>query len=590
MSKNTLLQALLSASMLAGCATLQEPNYELDVGSEQIAGAGQEIAEAVDQILQNDPQSASLKINRALQQDPKSSYLHYINAVSYHRAALLGDKRKLPLAEKGYQQAIQFDAANLFAWQGLGELYLEQKKYNDAANAFAEILLFTPHDPDALYGLAIASYYNQDIEAAAAAVNELSKYENHQPRFLQAASMIFSAAGEPLLAQAYLAELKQATAGEGMSAALRQFNLSRLEGRLADWEYFYKKKPSTYVVEAEPSIATAEAQQVEVQHPADHSNEMVVVDVVIVRTEEDLTTSKGVNMLSGLMLQLGQFDVETTPAYSKLRGQTTEVGDRVTTISRALTIPSVNYSLNIANAGSARNEILARPTLVARNGETAEFFSGVEVLAAAVSGALSGDSVEFEKEVGVRLTLTPEILDDGRVKLDIVAERTFLKTPSNSIEFSLRIETSKTNVASSVVMDFEDTLILSGMSEKETERTRDGVPILQEIPGLQYLFSKATTRDFQKSVLILVTPRRPEYVYNTHKSDGGFGKRNGQDALRARYTDWFKPYPNWSSVFHHVQENELYREFRTGDVTLEHRTNTTRLEDRLSQALKFLYY
>jgi Flp pilus assembly secretin CpaC len=144
-------------------------------------------------------------------------------------------------------------------------------------------------------------------------------------------------------------------------------------------------------------------------------------------------------------------------------------------------------------------------------------------------------------------------------------------------------------------MNYGETLILSGLIEKETERKRDGVPLLQDIPGLQYFFSKRTTRDFQKSVLILMTPRPPSYTY---QSDGQLKKTTKNQSkserslseLQARYTDWFKPYPNWASVFHHMQNNTLYREFRTGDVTMERWANSETLKSRLKQAMTFLYY
>jgi hypothetical protein len=39
-----------------------------------------------------------------------------------------------------------------------------------------------------------------------------------------------------------------------------------------------------------------------------------------------------------------------------------------------------------------------------------------------------------------------------------------------------------------------------------------------------------------------------------------------------------------------MQANSLYREFRTGDVTLEKWTNYQTHEDRLRQVLDFLFY
>ncbi len=204
--------------------------------------------------------------------------------------------------------------------------------------------------------------------------------------------------------------------------------------------------------------------------------------------------------------------------------------------------------------------------------------------------------MQIEKEIGVKLTVTPEFLEDGRVKLAVTAERTFLTTPNtSSVTFTLRIDTSKTNVSANVAMNYGETLILSGLSEKETERKRDGVPGLQDVPGLQYLFSKRSTTDFQKSVLILLTPRPTPYVFQNEKARKNAQGRLSRDdrvlsELQARYSDWFRPYPNWASVFHHMQANKLYREFRTGDVALEKWENLETRRNRLNHALEFLFY
>jgi hypothetical protein len=60
--------------------------------------------------------------------------------------------------------------------------------------------------------------------------------------------------------------------------------------------------------------------------------------------------------------------------------------------------------------------------------------------------------------------------------------------------------------------------------------------------------------------------------------------------LRARYGDWFKPYPNLASVFSQLNSSSIYREFRTGDVTLEKWDKQSTAIDRLKQALDFLFY
>ena len=169
---------------------------------------------------------------------------------------------------------------------------------------------------------------------------------------------------------------------------------------------------------------------------------------------------------------------------------------------------------------------------------------------------------------------------------------TFLNTPDSDISgFTSTLETTKTTVSADVTMHFDETLILSGLSEKEIEKTSSGVPFLQELPIIQYFFSADTSTDFNRSILVLITPRNPEYIYEKGVTDAARpGDNSALTAFRARYADWFRPYPNWASIFNHMQENSLYREFRTGDVKLEQWQTMSNRSNRLKQALGFLYY
>ena len=162
------------------------------------------------------------------------------------------------------------------------------------------------------------------------------------------------------------------------------------------------------------------------------------------------------------------------------------------------------------------------------------------------------------------------------------------------MNFTFKVEVSKIMVNANVVMEFGETLVLGGLSEKETSRVRDGVPLLQDVPGLQYLFSRSDVTDFQRSVLMLITPRSSQYTYRSDEAlraeAGGNADAESLKELRARYGDWFKPYPNMASVFNHLNASSIYREFRTGDVTLEKWEKQVTTHERLKQALEFLFY
>jgi Flp pilus assembly protein TadD len=599
---NSALAATVALSTLVGCAPVTGGFFSRipeRAETNMVESKSLKIAkDGIDLIQVGDFEGASRQFNAALKLEITNSSIQFLNGLAYHLRALQGDVSYFPLAEQGYQLAIQYDRTNWLAYYYKGLARMDQRDFKGAQEFFSEALLYRDNDPDLLYGMTVSSYYAQDPEVAAAALEQLRALVPEDPKALEASAMVMAALGNGEEAQGYLTQYVNTT-GNGERGAV-------MEGRLDSWERVYKRartsKISTVPLQVGllpqlKSGSSGGAKDEVIKDPVKDDYKMVIVDVVIIRTEEDISSSKGINLLNSLTLQFGSTNLSEAGFSYQSSNAKTPSGTLSKTITRALNIPSITYSLNIANSSSDRNEILARPTLVALAGEKSEFFSGLEIEAAAIGGNNSdGSTVKVQKEIGVKLALQPEFLDDGRVKLNVVAERTFLTTPNtNSVTFELRIDTSKTSVSANVAMNFGETLILSGLSEKETERARDGVPFLQDIPGLQYLFSKRTTRDFQKSVLILMTPRPPSYTYQSDRQREQTRQRqnSGERALselQARYSDWFKPYPNWASAFHHMQDNTLYREFRTGDVTMERWANSETLKSRLIQAIDFLYY
>jgi hypothetical protein len=508
-------------------------------------------------------------------------------------------------------------------------LYLEKGKFGLARAAFSEVLLLDNKNLDAMRGMAYACYRARDTLNTVAMVDQLeARHALVSLSDLQTAAIIKAAAGQNKESENYYKRLQAQTNNDAS-------RLNNVQRRMDDWLDVYARMPelgkfinANVDMNAIPPIESptppapiADTQPVIMEDPK--VGQMVVVDVVIVASEETIASSRGVNLLNGLKVQFGGSYTSPSgttlnyPAYGNVQyhdtNPITSYSPTVTgnppmdtviypalvsdTTIRALTIPAISYTLNIVNSNSQRNEILARPTIIAQEGLPTEFFSGVGLDAAAVgaSTSISSTPVEIHKEIGVKLKVVPTFIEDGRIKLEILAERTFLKTPNPDVNFTFRIETTKTTVNANVVMRYGETLILSGLSEKEAENARDGVPGLEDVPILQYGFSQKRTKDFQKSVLVLITPRRPQYVYQPEKARLAYEQSLPVDErpianLRARYSDWFKPYPNWASVFHHMQQNSLYREFRTGDVELERWNNLQNLQARLKDALHNLWY
>ena len=182
-----------------------------------------------------------------------------------------------------------------------------------------------------------------------------------------------------------------------------------------------------------------------------------------------------------------------------------------------------------------------------------------------------------------------EVGPQGRVQLKVEAQRTALNANSESSRVAHQIEIGETTANANVVMNLGDNLVLSDLSEKSSSSTRDGVPGLQDLPGIQYLFSNKRSNDLQRSVLILFTPRAPVQIAEASASDS--------DPLAARMTRLREKFgfantnpPNIEAVLMQLQGNGFFREFRQGDVVMERWDRMRTTGDRLKEALSFLYY
>lgn len=564
--------------------------------------------EGINALRNNDLAQASRLFNVALKMNVTRSELHLLNALTYHLMAKGGDGGKYELAEEGYRLAIKFDENNWLAHYYFGLCNLDQRKFTAAQKSLANAVSLQTRDTGLLYDLAVASYYAHDPVTANGAIERIKALDPayaEQDKVLRTTALVRATLNDQTGANDALEKLKVVN---------ERADLNAVRGRLDDWANFYKTSvasggdillaqggfsgaggfgggssspfPNAYPTAPSSSSGGSSSPFVE--------DKMVVVDVVIIGTQDDSRTTYGINLLNGLRLQFGDSS-SATAAFTKGREVTTTITDGSTsqstsnTLSSLVRVPSVNYSLNIANSINGQDEVLAKPSLVALSGQTSEFFSGVEISAAAVSGG-AGDSISIQKEIGVKLSVRPDFLPDNKVRLQVSAQRTFLTDPSNSVVFTYRLDTTKTNVNANVVLKFGETLILSGLTERDVTKSSDGVPFLRDIPGLNMVFSEHGTRDYQKSILILLTPRKPVYTAQSAEDRqavlaGMSEYEKSVERLQQRNKDWFRPQSTFEDVRKRIDAQEFFREFRTGDVPVDQWEKREGNSEVLSQVL-----
>lgn len=553
---------------------------------------------------------ASAGFNRALKFDPQDPNLHFLNALTYHLRAESGDTSQFEYADVGYRVTLQYDPGNYWAAYQLGRIAFRNQEYTKAQDAFAYALLLEPDNLSFRLALAVASYYAHDMSTALSAVTEATTQAPDDPRVYRVAAMVNAAVGRQDRAKAYLYRYES-------QASPSKFQVAHLAARLGDWARVHRRGGIVLAQSMQDtSDILGQSQSTEGLSPATDqsgddsgsdsggdskegksaSSRMCLIDVTIIRQEERNNTNKGVNLLSGLQATL---DTSTTLfQYSRSRSRdgsgSSSDSNKTEAYGVKVTPASVTYNLNIFNDNIDVNEVLARPSLLALDGKPSEFFSGA-IWHVELTGTSGSEGTVSDIPIGVRLKVTPRFIDDQTIEIKVEAARAYVEDRASEPSFQHFAQTTKTTVVANAAMKFDQTLIISGLSEKETEKVKDGVPFLQNIPGIQYLFSNQTTADYNKSVLILLTPRQPHFVFadGTKKTSAKDQPKDpDQPSLEElkKSPNYFKPAPVYEVVFKHLEDSQLYREFRAGDVTLETWDDPDSFSAMVERALGFLYY
>jgi len=111
----------------------------------------------------------------------------------------------------------------------------------------------------------------------------------------------------------------------------------------------------------------------------------------------------------------------------------------------------------------------------------------------------------IDKPVGIALTVTPTFMDDDKILLSIRASRSFME---KSLNPNVALMQTRNAVNASAQVSYGQTFVLNGLVERELDTMSNGVPVLQDIPILQYFFKRSVSLDYNRQILTLVTVRK----------------------------------------------------------------------------------
>ncbi len=162
--------------------------------------------------------------------------------------------------------------------------------------------------------------------------------------------------------------------------------------------------------------------------------------------------------------------------------------------------------------GIADTNIISTPSIVTTDNEEASLNVGQEV--PFVTGSFSntgntGGSINpFQtiqrEQVGVSLTITPQINEGDSILLDISQE---ISNISASATGAVDLITNERTIDTTVIVNDGDILVLGGLLEDQIRETDQRVPILGNIPLFGNLFKSKKTSKVKTNLMVFIRPK-----------------------------------------------------------------------------------
>jgi type IV pilus assembly protein PilQ len=149
--------------------------------------------------------------------------------------------------------------------------------------------------------------------------------------------------------------------------------------------------------------------------------------------------------------------------------------------------------------------ILSSPSITTLDNQTAFTENGEKVPYVTEETGTTGTttrSVKFE-DVVLRLEITPHVIDGKNLKMKVVVKKDEVDITRNvqGNPFIYKKETS-----TSLIVQDGETIVISGLTKQKKQDAQTGVPWLQDIPVLGWLFKATDKSKTMEEVLIFITP------------------------------------------------------------------------------------
>jgi general secretion pathway protein D len=154
-------------------------------------------------------------------------------------------------------------------------------------------------------------------------------------------------------------------------------------------------------------------------------------------------------------------------------------------------------------------KVLSNPSLVVVNNQAATLQVGDSVPVSTGSATVLTTSntvvntIDY-RNTGIILRVSPRINANGNVRLDVEQE---ISNVSAATAASLTPTVSERKVKSSISVATGQTVLLAGLISEQQNNTRNGIPLLDQLPGLGDAFSHQDKKKTRTELIIFIRPQ-----------------------------------------------------------------------------------
>jgi type IV pilus assembly protein PilQ len=146
--------------------------------------------------------------------------------------------------------------------------------------------------------------------------------------------------------------------------------------------------------------------------------------------------------------------------------------------------------------------IISNPRITTADNKEATILVGKKIPLVIADEA--GNAITQLTTIGIKMSVTPHINQDGRITLDLAPEVSDLLAQA-TVQGGIVIGTSEARTR--VIVNNGQTAVIGGLIRTNESMSSSGVPVLMDIPLVGYLFKSTNKVTEERELLIFVTPR-----------------------------------------------------------------------------------